>query len=132
VAHRPESATRERVPDEPLRIRALDALGPLGDALARAALESAALFVENDVLAWEGSLGTVHAHRIVLVLPEDVHARLVANDGARHAAKDALAAALAAAMAERAGQAVADVVLEAGDVEHSMAGPYRDPRAGRT
>jgi hypothetical protein len=132
VAPNPADATRERVPDEPLRLHTLDALGPLGDALARAALESAALLVENDVLAWEGSHGTVHAHRIVLIVPEDLHARLVANDAARHAAMDALSAALAAAMAERAGQAMADVVVESGVVEHSMSGPYRDPRAGRT
>ena len=80
------------------------------------------------MLAWEGSHGTVHAHRVVVVLPDDVHARLIVS----HAAKDALAAALAAAMAERAGHAVADVVIEAGVVQHVMSGPYRDPRAGRT
>jgi len=116
------------VPDEPLRIHALEALGPLGDELARAALESGSILVEHDVRAWEGSHGTVRAHRVVVVLPDDVHARLIAG----YAAKDALAAALAAAMAERTGQAVADVVLEAGVVQHAMSGPYRDPRAGRT
>lgn len=119
------STTRLRVPDEPLRIHALDALGPLGDAVARSALESGAILVEHDVLAWEGSHGPVRAHRIVLVLPDDLHAGLVAS----HAAKDALAAALAAAMAERAGHAVADVVVEAGAVDHVGSGPYRDPRA---
>lgn len=122
------SSTRTRAPDEMLRIHALEALGPLGDALARSALESGSILVEHDVLAWEGSHGTVHAHRVVVVLPDDVHARLLAS----HAAKDALSAALAAAMAERAGHAVADVVIEAGVVQHSMSGPYRDPRAGRT
>ena len=121
-------AARERVPDELLRIHALEALGPLGDALARAALESGSILVEHDVRAWEGSHGTVHAHRVVVVLPDNVHARLIVG----HAAKDALAAALSAAMADRTGHAVADVVLEAGVVERAMSGPYRDPRAGRT
>jgi hypothetical protein len=128
VETRTQSSTRARAADEPLRIRALEALGPLGDALARSALESGSVLVEHDVLAWEGSHGTVHAHRVVVVLPDDLHARLIVS----HAAKDALSAALAAAMAERAGHAVADVVVEAGVVEHSMSGPYRDPRAGRT
>ena len=123
-----ESSTHARAPDELLRIHALEALGPLGDQLARSALETGSILVEHDVLAWEGSHGTVHAHRVVVVLPDEVHAQLIVS----HAAKDALSAALAAAMAERAGHAVADVTIEAGTVEHVMSGPYRDPRAGRT
>lgn len=116
-----------RVVDEPLRVRALDVLGPLGDAVAREALESGSVVVEHDVLAWEGSHGTTHAHRVVVVLPSELHARL----GSSHAAKDGLAAALAAAMAERAGQSVADVRLEAGALEAPAMGPYRDPRPER-
>ena len=127
-----ENSRRARVPDEPLRVHALEALGPLGDVLARAALDAGSVLVEHDVLAWEGSHGTVHAHRVVVVLPADVNARFAASDVSSHAAKDALAAALAAAMAERAGHAVADVVIEAGVVEHGISAPYRDPRAGRT
>jgi hypothetical protein len=127
-----DSTVHARVPDEALRIHALEALGPLGDVLARVALEEGSVLVEHDVLAWEGSHGTVHAHRVIVVLPADVHARFATSDASSHAAKDALAAALAATMAERAGHAVADVVLEAGIVEHAMSGPYRDPRAGRT
>ncbi len=126
-----DSSARARAPDEALRIRALEALGPLGDVLARVALEEGSILVEHDVLAWEGSHGPVQAHRVIVVLPADVHVRFAAREGSSHAAKDALAAALAAAMAERAGQAVADVVIEAGVVEPAMSGPYRDPRAGR-
>lgn len=126
-----ESSAHARVPDEALRIRALEALGPLGDALARIALEEGSILVEHDVLAWEGSHGTVHAHRVIVVLSADVHDRFAASDVSSHAAKDALSAALAAAMAERGAHAVADVVIEGGVVDHATSGPYRDPRAGR-
>src|SRR5690606_31111922 len=57
------------VTDDRLRREALEELGPHGPSLAQDALESGALFVERDVLAWEGSLGTIHAHRVVLALP---------------------------------------------------------------
>jgi hypothetical protein len=110
-----------RFVDEPLRIRALEMLGPLGDALAHEALASGSVAVEHDVLAWEGSHGSVHAHRVVVVVPDALHAQLVTS----HAAKDGLAAALAAAMAERAGHSVADVRLEAGEREATRLGPYR-------
>ena len=114
--------------DEPLRVRALDVLGPFGDALAREALESGAVRVEHEVLAWEGSHGTSHAHRIVLVVGERLAEQLLS----KHAARDGLAAALAAAMAERPGHnSVADVCVEAGELERSSLGPYRDPRPER-
>ena len=116
-----------RVVDEPLRLRALEVLGPLGEPLAREALEAGSVTVEHDVLAWEGSHGTTHAHRVVVVVPAELHARL----GVSHAAKDGLAAALAAAMAERAGHALADVRLEAGGLDAPGRGPYRDPRPER-
>jgi hypothetical protein len=108
-------------------VRALEVLGPLGDQLAREALASGAVAVEPDVLAWEGSHGTVHAHRIVVVTSDALHAALASS----HAARDGLAAALAAAMAERGGHAVADVRIEIGEVGTPALGPYRDPRAGR-
>jgi hypothetical protein len=117
----------ERFADEPLRLRALEVLGPLGDALAREALETGSVVVEHDVLAWEGSHGTTHAHRIAVVVEGELEARLIAS----HAAKDGLGAALAAAMSERAGHAVADVRVEAGALEAPALGPYRDPRPER-
>ena len=117
-------ASGERVADEPLRLRALEVLGPLGDVLAREALESGSVTVEHDVLAWEGSHGSMHAHRVVVLLPEELTAQLASN----HAAKDALAAVLAAAMAERAGHSVADVRFEPGELAVRALGPYRDPR----
>jgi hypothetical protein len=107
-----------------LRRRALDVLGPLGDELARSALESGSVYVEHDVLGWQGSHGEVHAHRVVVTLGAELHARVVAS----HAARDGLAAALAAAMAERPGHSVADVALEIGVARAPMSGPYRDPR----
>jgi hypothetical protein len=119
--------SRRRVIDELLRRRALDVLGPLGDELARSALESGAVYVEHDVLGWQGSHGEVHAHRAVVTLPSELHARVVAS----HPARDGLAAALAAAMAERPGHSVADVTLEVGAAHGPTLGPYRDPRGGR-
>ena len=115
------------VADERLRMRALDVLGPLGDALAREVLEAGSVLVEHDVLAWEGSHGTTHAHRVVLVVPEALADRLVS----KHAAQDGLSAALAAAMAERPGHSVADVRVEAGELKATGLGPYRDPRPER-
>lgn len=117
------------VVDEDLRVRARGALGPLGDALAQDALEHGAVVVERDVRAWEGSHGTVHGHRIVVLLPEDLRARVVA----RHAAMDGLCAALAAAMAERGthDHAVSDVRVEAGPTVALTSGPYRGRPPGR-
>lgn len=113
-----------RAADEPLRLRALDVLGPLGDELARAALEAGSVFVEHDVLGWESSHGTVRGHRVVVAVAEELRARVDAN----HVAKDGLAAALAAAMAERGGHSVADVRIEAGPPAHRPSSPYRTPR----
>ena len=110
-----------RVEDDHLRIAALEALGPLGEPLAREALEAGAVSVEHDVLAWEGTQGTMHGHRIVVTLEAQVHARVVAS----YAAVDGLQAALAAAMAERGGHAVADVRIEAGPPRAPSSSPYR-------
>jgi hypothetical protein len=110
-----------RVDDEHLRVRALEALGPLGEALAREALEMGMVAVEHDVLAWEGTRGTMHGHRIIMTLDAQLHARV----GASHAAVGGIVAALAAAMAERGDQAVADVRLEVGLPRGRSSGPYR-------
>jgi hypothetical protein len=117
--------SRALVPDDALRVRALDALGPLGENLAREALEAGAVLVEHDVLAWEGSHGTMHGHRVVVAVPSELRARVEAM----HAAMDSLAAALAAAMSERGGHSVADVRLaSAPRVAPSSGSPYRQPR----
>jgi hypothetical protein len=107
--------------DEHLRLRALEALGPHGEPLAREALERGAVSVEHDVLAWEGTQGTMHGHRIVVTLHADLHARVLAS----LAAVEGLEAALAAAMAERGGQAVADVRVEVGAPDAPASSPYR-------
>jgi hypothetical protein len=99
--------------DEALRRRALDELGPLGDALARTALEVGRLEMELGVATWEASHGTVRAHRGVLVLPNDLHARVTAAPGS----VDAITRAVAAAVA--GGDPLAslyDLVLRAGGV----------------
>lgn len=113
--------SEKAVADEHLRVRALEALGALGDALAHAALEHGSVMVEHDVTTWEGSHGTVHGHRIVVMLAADLHAQVVAS----HAALDGLSAALAAAMAERGGHAVADVRVETGVPAAPASSPYR-------
>ena len=118
-----ESVT-ERGVDEPLRLRALEVLGAHGEELARSALETGTVEVEHDVLEWEGSHGTVHAHRVFVTVARDVHALLTSS----HAAMDALSAALSAATAERVGHAVADVRIEPGDGRRATLAPYRDPR----
>lgn len=127
MTRRGREAPRPRTEDEALRVKALDVLGPLGDALARTALEAGAVFVEHDVRSWESSHGTVHGHRVIVALSEELRARVDAD----HVAKDSLAAALAAAMAERVGHSVSDVRVEPGGPRASGAGPYRSPRGGR-
>lgn len=118
---------RGRDEDDALRVRALAALGPHGDELAREALDAGVVFVEHDVLSWEGSHGTVHGHRVIVALPHELRARTLAN----HAAQGSLEAALAAAMAERGGHSVVDVVTEIGAPVAAPSSPYRDPRPGR-
>ena len=113
----------ESVLDEPLRIRALEVLGALGDVLAHETLEACAIAVEHDVRTWESSHGTVRAHRVVVRVPAELYARVAAN----HPARDSLAAALSAAMSERGGHSVADVRIELGARESSPGGPYRVP-----
>ena len=108
-------------PDEHLRVRALDALGPLGEPLAREALESGIVAVELDLRVWEGTQGTMHGHRIVLSVDAELHARLMAS----HAAVDGLSAALATAMSERSGHAVADVRIAVGARSDRLSSPYR-------
>jgi len=110
-----------RAEDEALRTHALEALGPLGDALAREALERGMVSVEADVVTWEGTQGTMLGHRLVVTLEADLHARATAS----HATRDAVTAALSAAMAERPGHAVSDVRLEVG-VAARASSPYRD------
>lgn len=109
------------VSDEHLRVRALEALGPLGEPLAREALERGVVAVQHDVLAWEGTQGTMHGHRIIVTVDAELQPRVVAS----YAALDSLSAALAAAMAERGGHAVADVRVETGVVSAPALGPYR-------
>ena len=97
-------------PDETLRSRALEELGPLGDALARRALEHGEVFLDAVVVAWEGTSGTMHGHRVLLVLEPDLCAR--AHES--HAATGALVSALSAALARQPGQSLAELRLEPG------------------
>ncbi|MBX3191553.1 MAG: hypothetical protein KF819_31455 [Labilithrix sp.] len=108
--------------DEPLRVRALETLGPHGDALARTALETGDVSVEHGVLAWEGSHGQVTAHRVIVVVEGELYDAIMDKP----ATLDGLSQALAAAMAERPGHSVADVRVEPGDPDRAGgSGPYR-------
>lgn len=98
--------------DEGLRRLALERLGALAPALAREALEHGVVEVEPDVLAWEGSHGTVRAHRVVLRVPPELCARVNAGP----AVVDALTAAVAAAVSAVAGNTLADLRVLPGDV----------------
>jgi len=88
---------------EALRAAALDALGALGDARAREALEHAEIVVEAGVMRWEGTLGEVVGHRVIVLVDAAPLARVVTAP----AAEDALRAALATAVARAPGQAMA-------------------------
>jgi hypothetical protein len=108
-----------------LRQRALEVLGPLGDALARDVIEVAEIDVLPGVASWEGSHGRVRADRIVLTIPPDLLEAVSRRPAARHA----LEAAFAAAVAEEPHTSLYELVLEQGTdergPERGKAGPYR-------
>jgi hypothetical protein len=81
--------------DEALRLRAIEQLGVYAPELAREALEAGTIEVEDDVLVWEGSLGTVHGDRVVLWLTPELSARAAELPSV----VDALTAAIATAVA---------------------------------
>jgi hypothetical protein len=72
------------------------ALGPLGDDVAREALEHGALFVDHAVATWESTSGTMRGHRVILELAEDLLARVQGSEPALDALHAAIAAAVAA------------------------------------
>jgi hypothetical protein len=104
-----------------LRARALDALGALGHPLAREALETGALAIDHDVLAWEGSHGPVRAHRVAVRVRSELAAQIAASPSAL----DELSRAVAAAVSESPGQALADLRIEEGEGRRAGGGPYR-------
>jgi hypothetical protein len=109
--------------DHGLRRAALEKLGPLGPPLAAEALEHGVLEIEVDVLRWEGSLGQVHGHLVVLSLDADLFHRVSATP----AVVDALTAAVAAAVSAIAGNSLAELKIRRRGVPLPSS-PYR----GRT
>lgn len=105
--------------DEALRRLALERLGDHAPELAREALDGGRIEVDRDVLAWEGSLGTVRAHRVRLHVDGALHAKVLAMPSV----VDALTAAIASAVANDSGHALAELRLEAD------AGPARGVRS---
>ena len=112
-----------RAADDLLRRRALELTGDYGDQIAREALELGALEVEREVSVWEGSHGTVHGHRVFVVVPPEMLGAVAGS----LTAQDALSWAIAAALGERPGEALFDVRYEAagGPIARPDGGPYR-------
>jgi hypothetical protein len=108
-------------PDEGLRREALARLGPSEPELAREALEAGTLAVEPDVIAWEGSLGPVRAHRVTLLVAVELSAALEEHPSS----VDALTRAIAAAVAATPGVALAALEIGASDGPPPRATPYR-------
>lgn len=108
---------------ESLRRAALQALGPVGDALARDALSRGEIDIAPGVARWEASAGRVEGHRVTLRVDSTCLERI------RHqpSVYDALCAAFAAAVATRPGESLFELEL------HSVTGgmtetPYRGRR----
>ena len=109
--------------DEGLRLLALERLGPLSPPLAREALEVWTVDVEPDVLAWQGSLGMVHGHLVVLWLDPELRDRVCEVPSA----VDALTAAIASAVARVSGQALAELKILARATTAPRSTAYRGP-----
>lgn len=107
--------------DDGLRLIALDRLGVHAPPLAREALENGVTELEPDVLAWNGTLGMVHGHLVVLWLDPDTCARVKESPGT----VDALTAAIAAAIARVSGQALAELKIFAREMVARRSTPYR-------
>ena len=106
--------------DDGLRLIALEVLGPVGQPLAREALEVGSLEVHPHVMTWQGSLGAVSGHLVVLWLEPELCARVQAVPSAC----DALTAAVAAAVARVSGNALADLKILP-SASKSPTSPYR-------
>jgi hypothetical protein len=120
----PRTIDAPRIVDDLLRRRATEALGALGDELARMALEGGRLEVQPDAAIWDGSHGVVHGDRVFVVLPRAVHDRLAASPSAQ----DCLSRAIASGVADGTeSRALFDVRYEVGGPSPARAGgPYRD------
>ncbi len=112
-----------RTEDEGLRRLAIERLGPHAPELAREALEHGTVEVEHDVLSWEGTLGTVHGHRVWLWLEPDV----CASVRGMPSVVDALTAAVASAVASVIGHSLAELELAErdGGGPRARRSPYR-------
>ena len=107
--------------DQALRLHALDKLGALGPPLAREALESGEAVLEPNVLAWTGTTGAVHGHRVVLWVEPELCARVHMAPSAI----DALTAAMASAVAGEPGNALAELQIRPRTMAPLRTSPYR-------
>ncbi|MBX3228279.1 MAG: hypothetical protein KIT84_26345 [Labilithrix sp.] len=107
--------------EEGVRFLALGRLPAFAPPLAREALENGVVEVERDVLGWNGTMGMVHGHLVVLWLDPDTCARV----NAAPSVVDALTAAFAAAVASVAGQALAELKVLSREMVARRSTPYR-------
>jgi hypothetical protein len=108
---------------EALRRAGLDALGAMGDELARDALMHGSIEVAPAVAHWESSAGRVVGHRVTLGLDEARLARIRLDP----AIYDAICAALAAAVATQPGESLFELQLGPA-AEGLTPTPYRGRR----
>ena len=107
--------------DEGLRLLSLQQIGEHAPPFAREALEIGVLEVQPNVLAWNGTLGMVHGHLVVLWLDPDTCTRVNETPSA----VDALTAAIAAAVAHVSGQALAELKILPRAMIARASTPYR-------
>jgi hypothetical protein len=90
---------------ERVRRAAADALEPFGDERALHLLASADIAIEEEGMEWEGSVGAMRAHRVLL----GVDGAALAHALTVPAVRDALESALAGALAAEPGHALSEV-----------------------
>jgi hypothetical protein len=107
--------------DEGLRLLAIEQLGALAPPFARQAWENGKVEVEPDVLEWDGSLGRVHGHLVVLWLEPD----LCRSVNETLTVVDALTAAFASAIAQVANNTLAELKIVPMSEGTTRSTPYR-------
>ena len=107
--------------DDGLRLLAIERLGPLAPAVAREALEMGTTDVKPNVLAWQGSLGMVHGHEVVLWIHRDLCTRVLEVPSV----VDVLTAAIASAIGSVSGNALAELKILRREMAPARSTAYR-------
>jgi hypothetical protein len=107
---------------EELRLAAIEGLDAHADMRVRDALVHGTLAMTPGVTRWESSHGPVEGHHVTLAVDAERLGALRAAPGM----VDALCAILSATIASRAGEALADLVLQWEPAVHAEHATYRD------